>query len=373
MMDQENINKMSDYWKQQLSKILDYLTRKKKPALVLVAAGITMLAGQKALNFAVTGTFSWGSLSVGTNDGNFISDYLIPIIAIVLIIMGGTLVAINEFQAFKQNSRKRIILVAGNGLRTTSETGLHKKVISVLKGTVYPFDIDITQQLRDGYVYEPELTFTRKILPSKDYLSQLLAKGSTDTTQVAYAGFLPVPFTFFIGNMLDDKSDVNVFDWDRKNERWEHISEKNNDDGESFSSETICTGELDEIVLVVSCSYRVKIPQVAECFERMGIEHLKLDTIAFDNHWSLAKQRRLSIQFAEKIKSLSDIGFRTIHLILAAQSSVVLNLGRRYDSRNMSELIVYQYEQTNTPPYPWGVYALSHGHEHGGFVSRSDV
>lgn len=114
------------------------------------------------------------------------------------------------------------------------------------------------------------------------------------------------------------------------------------------------------------------MPQVGECFKGLGIEHLTLETIAFDNHWSLVKQRRLSIQFAEKIKSLSDMGIRTIHLILAAQSSVVLNLGRRYDSRNMSELIVYQYEQTNKNPYPWGIYALSHGHENGGFITRSE-
>ncbi|MGQ8708684.1 SAVED domain-containing protein [Serratia sp. TSA_198.1] len=363
---------MSDYWKQQLSKVIDYLTRQKKPGFVLIATGAAILAGQRAISFAITGTFSWGSLSVGTAEGNFISDYLVPAIAIALIATGMVLITVNECQSIKQNSRKRIILVAGNGLRTTSETGLGRKVKSILKGTVYPLDIDITQQLRDGYVFEPKLTFTRKILPAKDNLAQLLAKGTSDTTQVAYGGFLPVPFTFFIGNMLDDKSDVNVFDWDREHERWEHISEKNSDDGESFSSETVRIGDLDEIVLVVSCSYRVKMPLVTDSFEGLGIEHLKLETIAFDNHWSLMKQRRLSLQFAEKIKSLSDEGFRTIHLILAAQSSVVLNLGRRYDSRNMSELIVYQYEQTNKTPYPWGIYALSHGRENSGFISCSD-
>ncbi|ELE8832563.1 TPA: SAVED domain-containing protein [Escherichia coli] len=363
---------MSNYWKHQFSKVLDYLTRQKKPAIVLMTVGATILGGQKALNFAVTGNFSWGSLTVGTNDGNVINDYLVPIVAIMLIVMGGILMALHEFQAFKQNSRKRIVLVAGNGLRTTSETGLDKKVTSILKGTIYPVEIDITQQFRDGYVFEPELTFMRKILPTKDNLAQLLAKGSADTTQVVYGGFLPVPFTFFIGNVLDDKSDVGVFDWDRENERWVHISETHIDDGESFISETIRTGELDEVVLVVSCSYRVKILQVGECFKGLGIEHLTLKTIAFDNHWSLVKQRRLSIQFAEKIKSLSDMGIKTIHLILAAQSSVVLNLGRRYDSRNMSELIVYQYEQTNKNPYPWGIYALSHGHENSGFITRSE-
>ncbi len=29
--------------------------------------------------------------------------------------------------------------------------------------------------------------------------------------------------------------------------------------------------------------------QVGECFKGLGIEHLTLETIAFDNHWSLVK------------------------------------------------------------------------------------
>ncbi len=187
---------MSSYWKHQFSKILDYLTRQKKPAVVLMTVGVSILGGQKVLNFVVTGKFSWGSLTVGTNDGNFISDYIVPIVAIILIVMGGILMVLNECLAFKQNSHKRIILVAGNGLRTTSETGLDKKVTSILKGTIYPVDIDITQQFRDGYVFEPELTFIRKILPSKDNLAQLLAKGALKVYRLATVVFYPYLLPF---------------------------------------------------------------------------------------------------------------------------------------------------------------------------------
>ncbi|MEH2727365.1 hypothetical protein [Klebsiella pneumoniae] len=100
---------ISSYWKHQFSKILDYLTRQKKPAVVLMTVGGTILGGQKVLNFVLTGKFSWGSLTVGTNDGNFISDYIVPIVAIILIVMGGILMVLNEYLAFKQNSHKRII------------------------------------------------------------------------------------------------------------------------------------------------------------------------------------------------------------------------------------------------------------------------
>ncbi|MEG5333947.1 SAVED domain-containing protein [Enterobacter ludwigii] len=359
---------MSDYWKHQLSKVIDYFTRQKKPSFVLMATGLALLAGQKVINFAITGTFSWGTLSVGTAESNVVTDYIIPALGVTLIIVGMVLIAINEALALRQNTKKRIILITGDGLRTTVGTGIETTAKAILKGTIHPSGINITQQIRDGVVIEPERVFTRQIQPVKENLSQLFANTTPGTTQVAYGGFLPVPFTFFLGNVLDDKGDVNVFDWDRGNECWKHISDNNPDDGESFISETVRSSTSDQTVLVLSCSYRIDISQVERSFAETGIEHLMLPTNTFNNHWSLAKQRRLSMQFAETIKSLSSQGIKRIHLILAAQSSVVLNLARRYDSRNMPELIVYQYEQSTDNPYPWGIYALSHGHEDGGFV-----
>ncbi|CDH26266.1 SAVED domain-containing protein [Xenorhabdus bovienii] len=361
---------MSGYWKHQLSKIIDYLTRQKRPGVIMMATGATLALGPGVWNLAFTGTFRGESLTIGTAEGNVVTDYIVPIIGGVLVIAGLAFLAIGEFQTIKQNSRKRIILVTGNGLRTTTGTGLEKIVRTVLKGIIQPQEINITQRIRDGVVIEPEITFQRQILPAKDNITQSLSKGDPDLTQVAYGGFLPVPFTFFLGNVLDDKGDVTVFDWNRQDEEWKHISTNNVDDGESFVHETIGEPSSDEIVLAVSYSYRVDIEQVARSFPGQGIEHLYLETNTFNNHWSLAKQRRLSLEFAEKVKTFSRQGIRTVHLIISAQSSVALNFGRRYDNRNMADIIVYQFEQSNDNPYPWGVYGLSHRHENSGFVMR---
>ncbi|MDU4126262.1 MULTISPECIES: SAVED domain-containing protein [Enterobacterales] len=360
---------MSLFWKEQLSKVIDYVTRQKRPGVIMLAAGSAMVV-RNVWNFVFTGTFRGESLSIGTAEGNVISDYIVPIIGLLLILAGSSLLIMGERQAHKQNSRKRILLVTGSGLRTTTGTGLDKAVQAILKGMIQPQEIDITQRIRDGVVIEPEMTFQRQILPAKDNITQSLSSGDKEMTQVAYGGFLPVPFTFFLGNVLDDKSDVTVFDWDRKDEKWRHISINHVDDEENFMSETICIPNSDEIVLVVSFSYRVNIEQVVNSFPGLGIEHLYLENNKFDNHWSLAKQRRLSMEFAERVKMFSGMGIRTIHLIMSAQSSVVLNFGRRYDSRNMSDIIVYQFEQSNSNPYPWGVYGLSHRHENSGFVTR---
>lgn len=363
---------MDEYTKKQLSIIIGWITRKKRPGFVLITAGVAILSVKSAINFAITGTFSWGTLSIGTAVGNFVTDFIVPLIGITLCIFGLFFISISEIQSHRLNSRKRLILITGDGLRTTLGTGFETLARKTLKGTVYSVPIDITQRIHDGLIIDPESTFKRQILPAKENIGQLIENSTPEYTQVAYGGFLPVPFTFFLGNVLDDKGNITVFDWDRQDEVWRLISEENIDDGECFIQEKIKTLPSKEIVLILSCSYKVSIEQVENSFKGMSIEHLRLENNSFGNHWSLTKQRRLALEFAEKIKSFSDRGIQTIHLILAAQSSLALNLGRRYDSRNMPEIIVYQYERTGPSPYPWGIYGLSHEHEDGGFIKHNN-
>lgn len=183
---------MSEYWKHQLSKIIDYMTRQKRPGVLMMVTGATLAAGPKLLSFVFKGTFHGESLSISTAEGNVVSDYIVPIIGGILVLAGLVFLSIGEYQSIKQNSRKRILLITGNGLRTTTGTGLDKVVRTVLKGLIQPRDIDITQRIRDGVVIEPESTFNRQILPEKDIITQILCKGEPDLTQVAYGGFLPV-------------------------------------------------------------------------------------------------------------------------------------------------------------------------------------
>lgn len=363
---------MNEFWKVQISKIVDFFTRQRKPSYILLATGVSLLGFKQAISYVISVTFSWGTINVGSDTGNFITDYLVPIIGVLLCVTGCAIVVFDEIKMSRNNSRKRIILIEGEGLRKTIGTGLDTLVRSTLKGTIVDLPIDITQRIRDGYVIEPEKTFLNKVLPAKELLGQLLDRRDSGDTQIVYGGFLPVPFTFYLGNIIDDKANVAVYDWDREFECWKAISEKVTDDGESFVHESVRGGDFSEVVLVVSCSYLVDLEAVMDSFNEFPIEHLRLENTSFSNHWSLTKQRRLALQFSEKVKLLSGKGVKKIHLILAAQSSLVLNIGRRYDSRNMPNIIVYQYEKTNKDPYPWGVLGLTHGYENSGFIEKSE-
>ncbi len=55
---------------------------------------------------------------------------------------------------------------------------------------------------------------------------------------------------------------------------------------------------------------------------------------------------------------------------LAAPVSLSIQMVMAYDSRLMPDLIVYQYEKSISPPYPWGIQMPTHGQAHAKVFSR---
>lgn len=123
------------------------------------------------------------------------------------------------------------------------------------------------------------------------------------------------------------------------------------------------TGQVEEVVLALSISYPVDEPGIATTFPGLPILHMKMNNLSSNAHWSLEKQSALAEQFLQILKELSAKGAKTIHLIIAAPNSVVFNLGRIYDRRLLPSAIVYQYERSSIPAYPWGVALPSHAQD----------
>ena len=124
----------------------------------------------------------------------------------------------------------------------------------------------------------------------------------------------------------------------------------------------------EEAVLAVAFSYPISSEDLASTFSA-PVVNMALDGLSSDAHWSQSKQNRLAQEFMETIKSLSARGVKQIHLVLAAPNSVVFTFGRRYDKRNLPEIIVYQYERGQSPAYPWGVRMPVAGRERAEVVS----
>ncbi len=148
---------------------------------------------------------------------------------------------------------------------------------------------------------------------------------------------------------------VQVLDWDRHAEGWRALDDV--DDGFQFSIsglEDIATNT-SEVAVAVSVSYGVDLPGVAKKVGDLPIIHLELENRSPDAHWSDEKQRTLGKQFLDTIIALSSLGVRQIHLFMAAQNSICFRFGRLYDKRNLPQIVVYQYQREESPPYPWGI------------------
>ncbi|MEM5585788.1 SAVED domain-containing protein [Roseibium sp. AS2] len=246
--------------------------------------------------------------------------------------------------------RKKVIVIEGRGLRDDDGSPLTAAVPSEIIGHRIGIMLDLRQR-KDGVIVDPG-DLLNEVDAGRRTIQQHSKHGDAQDVTLVYGGLTPVPMTFLTGVIFDDEGKIVVMDWDRNREAWRSLD--SGDDGQRFKMEGFQDfSSAAEVVLAVSASYQVRPENIATTFD-LPVVGLSLPDLN-SSHWSQGKQNALAGQFLEAAKFLEAKGVTTIHLLLAAQNSVVFNLGRRYDKRNLPSLIVYQYEASNEKKYPWGV------------------
>lgn len=247
-------------------------------------------------------------------------------------------------------NRKKVIVIEGRGLREDDGSPLTEAVPGDIVGNRIGVLLDLRQR-KDGIVVDPDELLLDVDVTRKQVQQHAKHGDSRDVTLV-YGGLTPVPFTFLSGLVFDDEGRIVVMDWDRTREAWRSLDSR--DDGQRFEVEGLDeTAGAKEVVLAVSVSYQVRPENIATTFSHPVIRMTMPDLTS--SYWSQAKQNALATQFFEVAKLLEAKGVSTIHLLLAGQNSVVFNFGRRYDKRNLPDVIVYQYEGDKPKRFPWGV------------------
>ncbi|MFY7928314.1 MAG: SAVED domain-containing protein, partial [Oligoflexus sp.] len=238
----------------------------------------------------------------------------------------------------------------GRGLREDDGSPLTEAVPADIVGNRIGVLLDLRQH-KDGVVIDPE-ELLLDVDSTRRQVQQHAKHGDSRDVTLVYGGLTPVPFTFLSGVVFDDEGRIVVMDWDRTREAWRSLD--GDDDGRRFQIEGLDgIGGAKEVVLAVSFSYQVRSENIATTFSHPVVRMTMPDQAS--SHWSQAMQNELAAQFLDVAKQLEANGVSTIHLLLAAQNSVVFNLGRRYDKRNLPSLIVYQYEANREKRFPWGV------------------
>lgn len=335
-----------------IREFLKFLFRPKgfegKIASLCVPVLVALLGGNWIVKATVRSEYSF---EVGST--NFIPEWVQWPLVILFIGIFVFCVFVGWKRFNRENelrNRKKVIVVEGRGLREDDGSPLASAVPSDIVGHRIAVALDLRQR-RDGVIIQPA-----ELLPEVDaarrVVQQHAKQNDRQDVTLVYGGLTPVPMTFLTGVVFDDEGSIVVMDWDRTREAWRSLDSR--DDGQRFLFEGFeGVEDAREVVLAVSASYQVRSENIATTFGfpvvRLSIPDLN------SSHWSQVKQNALAEELLEAAKLLEAKGVETIHLLLAAQNSVVFNLGRRYDKRNLPGVVVYQYEANNEKKFPWGV------------------
>ncbi|MCT4372031.1 SAVED domain-containing protein [Yangia mangrovi] len=298
--------------------------------------------------------FFWGSLPEGAarleNKLEDIDFYILAV-GLVLIVSGIAFAVARFIGEARAQSKFRNIVIEARGLRDDDGNSLADTVAKHQKGSVVPILLDLRNRL-DGQVIAPERALSEIVSMHRSVLQHQKDGDRADLTTI-YGGLTSVPYTFLTGVLLDDEGSIITYDWDRAQETWRKI--EGPDDGAQFHVDGVeAIGGAPEVVLATAFSYPIQDDDMATTFDLPKVR-LTLDGMSSDGHWSQQKQNRLAQEFLEVAKNLAGKGVKRLHLVLAAPNSVVFTFGRRYDKRNLPEIVVYQYQRGEPIAYPWGV------------------
>lgn len=343
---------MQNHFDNFIAGAIDWLWRRRSTGLVLISVSVPLLAVLLGTSWAMdviaptsSGTFQF---SFSMNQGT--PAYLIIICLILLsllVVVGIVLVVIEECRLGK----KLVVAIEMRGLRDTTGDPLKDKIPRNILGRREQILLNIRRS--DGSLLDPEGALQQVTNLPMSIANFEVGSDRSDISYVA-GGLASVPFCFLMGVLLDDESGVTLMDWDRNSDCWRSLSGQ--DDGHRFIVNGIeKVGQSEEIVLSVSVSYPTNMHGIAQAFTKQPVVSMTLTKLATDGHWSEVKQAALAQEFFNVVRSLCGVGVKRVNLVIAAPSSIVIRFGRIYDKRNLPPITVWQYENGQTPPYPWGV------------------
>lgn len=337
--------------------------RPRSLGMLLVRSGAAVLvASGSAWFIRIAVNINGQSITIAPDSAGQVADFVQvgTFVAGVLSIVGGVWWEnARQGAAEVRANRRRVIVIEQRGLGNTADSPLVQSVPTEIEGARELLLVDIRERITDGVVTAPNVALDRVMGIKRDLEFRTAGRDAADIDLV-YGGLLPVPFTFLTGWLLDDEGRITPMDWDRGRGTWRQLD--GIDDGDRFSISTLPEQIGREVVLALSVSYQVDLEKIGAVFPHLPLTHMQVNVRSTECHWSADKQQALALQFLYTVKALAERGVEHIHLVIAAQNSLVFRFGRIYDKRNLPAVVIYQYERSSLPAYPWGV-RLSAGAE----------
>lgn len=346
-----------------VNRSIDWVFRPRNPGLALIKYGASLLVVTWGFNFIGQFFLDDGtrtiSLKLATGEGPPMwATFVMYGLGSILIVGGMVIAAIRAKHDFRKEFRQRLIVVELRGLHSSPDTPATNADFGSLTGERVSLPVDFRPL--SGASVDPNRMLER-IGTISPMIETLTAGRDKSDVFVAVGGLAAVSGLFLTGMLLDDESHITLYDWERNDKEWRLI--EGDDDGKRFHplDTSALPSNCTEVLLAVAVSYPIDMTAVHSTFPQLPVAKLTAQEVLADRYWSPEKQQALVVSFRDSVQELMARGVQKIHLILAAPSSPTIRMGMAYDKRLMPDLVVYQYERTESPPYPWGVHMPTHG------------
>lgn len=336
-------------------------------AVLLATLGMNWLA---KVRYRTEGT----ELSVDVSTGDGVPQVFMNIaylLGVLLIVVGLGWALVDYVRGVRRDSRQMAIVVELRGLHSSPDTPARDADLGSLPSQRQWIQVDFRPK-GDGERVNPTLLL-RQVEAIKPSIETLSAGRDKGDVAIAVGGLAAVPALFLAGVLLDDESEVTIFDWHRDAKAW-RVVEGPDDRRRTLPLDTSeLAGTPKEVVLALSLSYPVDLDAVRKTFPGLPVAQLRAEEVRTDVYWSADKQQAFVAAFRGAVQCLMEKGVTRIHLVLASPASLAIRLGTAYDSRLMPELLVYQYERTDPVPYPWALRMPNHGQASASVITTSTV
>lgn len=319
-------------------------------------------------NIAVT-LISFGSMGGGTLVFNFTPDtnsfeavnfiysnQLNEYIGLFLILIGSLILVVEIIKGLK----KRALIFHHLGIDDikTFDIASARPVWDRLHRPE-PQLIDCYRFYQNGIVRDPNGSLQRTL--SIGHTLQNYSQVSPQDLKIYYGGMVQVPFAFVAGTILSNTMKVEVYDWDREKEKAYSISEKSKNNELNISVLKPQEEVANELCIEFEISYPICRENTLEAVGDMPTIKFSANPQESDN----ASTEKLQNDICKKFHSILDeySNVPRIHIFIAAQNSLVFQLGRQVSLRVHPEIIVWQYENQSDRKNPWGVAISSQGYK----------
>jgi hypothetical protein len=346
----------SNWGKRLINQLVTWFTRRRNLGFGLVFLSSTLLVAVASGGFSVesqgvAGLIQAFKFSTGEGLPGHLQSLLVYLGAVTWLI-GVGLVVHSFMQEAGEARVTRIAVIEMRGLVDTSDHPLKNAVPPSLVGRI----IDCLVNVRPHLV--GRLPNVDEALQEIGHIQRDVRRARGDSARenvkVIAGGVMQVPLLFYAGTQLDDEGKVVILDWERTAGRWKELLEP--DDGTRFTISGLDEiGNASEVVVAVSASYLAALNDIEKTFPGIPVVHLARPVPEPNSLWSEDTQAALTQQFLQTLAILANRGVKTVHLVLAAPSSLCIRFGMAYDQRNMPNLRCYQRERDHVPPYPWSV------------------